>query len=108
VAASRLASAAGVARSRVCWRNLPLNISAAPFAPRIAPLTVLLFLGLQGADATLAAAWGVLALGALVSGLCGMLALQRPLSRIEWGMLGVVGACALSIAFGVDARHSLQ
>ena len=85
-----------------------MNISAAPFTPRIAPLTVLLFLGLQGADATLAAAWGVLALGAFGCASCGMLDLQRPLSRIEWGMLGMVGACALSIAFGVDARHSLQ
>jgi len=82
-----------------------------PWPPRaarhVAPLTALLFLALQGADGTLAVAWGLLALGALASALCGMLDLQRPPSPIERGLLYVLLACAVSVVFGVDPRHSL-
>lgn len=73
----------------------------------IAPLTVLLFLALQGADATLPIAWGVLALGACGAALCGMLDLQRRMSAIEHALLAVLFACALSVAFGVDRQHSM-
>jgi len=74
----------------------------------IVPVTLALFLALQGADHTLPIAWALLTLGGLLAVAFGLLDLQRPLSDVEKAIGCFLAACALSMALGVDPRRSLM
>jgi O-antigen ligase len=73
----------------------------------VAPVTVALFLALQGADQTLPAAWVALSLGGALAALCGAVDLQSPLSAIERGIGIALIGWVLSVAFGLDPHRSL-
>ena len=84
-----------------------MRTAFAALAKHIAPVTVVLFLALQGSDRTVQAAWLALTLGSIVAAWLGAIDLQRPLSRLETGFAATLLAMLASAVFGVDPRRSL-
>src|SRR4051812_43213653 len=78
------------------------------WAAYVAPASAGLFLALQGADQTIALAWGMLTLGAAVALLGdGIDWRSKPEIVLERGLLALLGACVLSALCGVDRMRSL-
>jgi len=72
-----------------------------------APASAGLFLALQGADQTVAFAWGVLTLGGAIALLGDRIDWYSRPAMLEQGWLALLGACVLSALCSVDRTRSL-